>query len=112
MRVNLKPFKDIRRNYIATFERYGTNVVSGVEYKTILLVNVRNQFDDFVCEHIWLRETKMFDKLKLKKGDKVMFSAVVKEYKRGYYTQEFYSNGKPITKDYRLCFIKNVKKIY
>lgn len=105
MRTGLKPFQNVRYTYVATFNRYGKNTVSGRTYKTMLFTNVKNIFGDFVCDHIWIREAKKFNKFKLKKGDIVSFSAVVKPYKRGYY-----DTTDPSAKDYRLVYIKNIKK--
>ena len=111
MRTNLKPFRNIRYTYVATFDRYGRRETGNSIFKTMLFLNVQNVFGDFVCDHIWINEAKKFNSLKLKKGDKVMFSAVVKTYKRGYYADDFHEDGTPITSDFRLSYIKNIRKI-
>lgn len=80
MREALRPFQNIRFSYIATFDRFGINYVSGQKYETALLKDLKNSFGDYICQHIWVRETKPLRKLNLKSGDKIMFSAVAKVY--------------------------------
>lgn len=111
MRNKLKAFEDIRFTYIATFERYGKNVVSGIEYPTMLFTNLKNSFGDYICDHIWTRETKKFKSLNLKPGDKVIFSAQTKKYKRGYKGEKPLPHDYKISYDYKFIYIKNVKKI-
>lgn len=80
MREALKPLQNIRFTYIATFEKFGINIVSGRQYKTALLTNVKNSFGDYICDHLWIRDVKQLNKLNIKKGDKIMFSAIAKKY--------------------------------
>lgn len=103
MRNSLKPFEGFRYTYMAEFDRFGKVVVSGKEYKTVLLIDLKNIFGDYVCDHVWIREGKKFNKLNLNKGDKVQFTAVVKKY------QHFKKDNKNI--DYRLIHLYDIKKI-
>lgn len=111
MRNKLKAFEDIRFTYIATFERYGKNIVSGIEYPTMLFTNLKNSFGDYICDHIWTREVKKFKSLNLKPGDKVIFSAQTKKYKRGYKGSNPLPRDYKLSYDYKLIYIKNIKKI-
>lgn len=109
MRTALKTYNNIRCTFIAEFKRYGTSVISGVEYDTVLLLNIKNTFGDFLTDHVWIREAKKFKKLKLNQGDKVMFSAIVRQYQRGYLggnTQKDESKC-----DYKLMYLEKIKKI-
>ncbi len=104
MRNALKPLENIRFTFIATFEKYGTCIISGNPYKTALLRNIKNTFGDNICDHVWIREVWKIDKLHLKKGDIIKFSAKVAKYKHGYYL----ANG---DSDYKLIYLKNIRKI-
>lgn len=106
MRNKLKAFENIQYTYIAEFSRYGSAIISNRKYDTVLLKNIKNVFGDYVCEHIWVREPWKFKKIKLQEGDKIMFKAVVKKYKRGYFKDT--SN---VDFDYCLKYFHDIKKI-
>lgn len=109
MREALKPFQNFRFNYIATFDKFGINYVSGKKYQTALLKDLKNSYGDYLCEHIWIRDLKLLKKLNLKQGDKITFSAMVKKYQRGH-VENYIGENEDLC-DYSLLYLENVKKI-
>ena len=109
MRTKLKPFENYRTNYIATFKKYGKNIVSGRLYKTALLTDIKNTFGDYVSDHIWIRDLKEINKLNLKENDTIIFSAVVKKYQHGY-VRNYVGENESMC-DYCLTYLKNTRKL-
>lgn len=86
LRIKLhKLGSDERYHFTATFERFGQKPAyrSSTPDKTVLLKDVKCD-GDFVAEHLWFNYTKGFQKLYLKKRDKISFHGRVKGYIKGY----------------------------
>ena len=105
MRTALKDVKGYK-TYIATFKKF--SVSKSGNTKTMLLLDVESS-DNFITDHVWisLNEFKhqgsfFYLKRNIKKGNKIQFTAKVKEYfKRN-------SEGN-IVKDYCFTNVSNVK---
>lgn len=111
MRRKLKEIGEKERhNFIGEVVRFGwKNGWMGSE-RTILLKDIR-LCDGIVCDHIWFKVGKQFERLALQPGDKVAFSARVSEYWKGYKGRRWDVFGKPIEKDYRLSFPTQLRKL-
>lgn len=71
--------------FYGVFERYGSkkNYKGNIE-RTVLLRDIQRG-GAIITDHIWLRYTKGFDKLRdLNKGDIIQFFARVRIYLKGY----------------------------
>ena len=86
MRERLKQIEDIRKTFSATFKRYGTKTSwRGFSEKTVLLIDVKDENEKIVADHIWFSNTKGFQKIgEMKEGDKIRFDARVKDYVKGF----------------------------
>ena len=104
MRKKLKEIgNDERHIFTGTFSRFGTkNGYKGIEH-TVLLLDVKTENGETVCDHLWFNLTKGFERLNLKEGQKVTFSARVSKYEKGYkgYRDDVFV---PIETDYKLSF--------
>ena len=99
-----------RHTFIGEVVRFGwKNGWMGSE-RTILLKDIRLN-DEIVCDHIWFKVGKQFERLSLQPGDKVSFSARVSQYEKGYKGRRWDVFDKPIEKDYRLSFPTQARKI-
>lgn len=109
MRKELEKLNNERRQFSAIFERYGTKSGWGAyPIRTILLRDVNNGVR-IVTDHIWFTMTKGFEKLgELKQGDKVEFTARVKEYFKGYVNNREFIDEQEI--DYKLSHPTKIKK--
>ena len=114
MRNKLKKLEDFRGEFIGTFERFGTKTnFKGYPETTILLINIKNANNKIISDHAWFNDTKGFRNLVgLEKGDKIKFTARVKQYYKGYagYREEIQWE-KPIELDYRLSHPTKIQKI-
>ena len=100
MRKKLKKLNKKRRAFIGTVAAFGTHNGDS-QRRTLLLRNVKDIYGKLLTEHIWLNCNTKFDKLNLRKGEIIKFSATVKPY--GKY------NGK--CKDYGLTHITGIKLV-
>ena len=85
MRNKLESIWRQKKIFYGTFERFGLK--SDRNYKprlTVLLKNIKDKYENYLCEHIWLSDADEFASLNLNPGDKVMFSGTVKTYRKGY----------------------------
>lgn len=94
---------EIRDTFIGTFERLGSKN-GWYRQKTVLLINIKNKQNKIVTGHLWFNLTKGFQKLHMRKGDKIQFNARVKAYVKGYN-----KNDKKI--DYKLSYPTKLKKL-
>ena len=105
MRTALKDVKSYK-TYIATFKKF--SISKSGNTKTMLLLNVESS-DNFITDHVWisLNEFKrqgsfFYLKRNIKKGNKVQFTAKVKEYLK----RDTKGN---IVKDYCFVNVSDVK---
>lgn len=111
MREKLKDIRGMRQRFTGTFERFGTKpAYKGAPIKTVLLVDVKNQRGEEVCDHIWFTSGKQFESLELRPGDKICFDARVKSYIKGYRGRREDYDAKPVTTDYKLSHPNNFVK--
>ena len=112
MRKELAQIHRLRREFTATFVRFGSKTnFKGYPETTILLSNIQNPINNKIfAEHLWFNLTKEFDKIELKEGDVISFHARVKEYYKGYkgYREELQWE-KPVEKDYKLSHPTKIK---
>ncbi len=111
MREKLKAIgSQDRHTYEGEVVRYGwKNGWMGIE-RTILLKAIKLD-GEIICDHIWFKVGKQFEKLSLQPGDRVSFSARVSQYEKGYKGRRWDVYDKPIEQDYRLSFPTHVRKI-
>ena len=105
MRTALKDVKGYK-TYTATFKKFSISKAGNT--KTILLLDVESS-DNFITDHVWisLNEFKhqgsfFYLKRKIKKGNKIHFTAKVKRYLK----RDAKGN---IVKDYCFTNVLNVK---
>jgi hypothetical protein len=68
--------------FIGTFEKLDTKAEWIRNTQTVIfLVDIKNKDGNIISKHSQIDLTKGFEKLHLKKGDVVQFSAMVKDYK-------------------------------
>ena len=72
-----------REKYKATFKRFGLKNGYKGDIKTVLLIDVIDQYHKLVASHLWMNCGKEFDKLELNEGEFVQFYARVKIYEKG-----------------------------
>lgn len=86
MRQALKNIGEEERHiFYGTFERFGTKSGYKGILKTVLLIDVKDEHEQIVTNHLWFNFTKGFEKLNLQKGDKVKFCGRVQPYVKGYF---------------------------
>lgn len=104
MRQALKMIgEDERHIFYGTFARYGIkNGYKGI-LKTVLLINIENENQQILTNHLWFNFTKGFEKLNLQPGDKVKFHGRVKPYMKGYLGRR-YDVYSPIELDYLIQY--------
>ncbi len=111
MRNKLKKIgKEHRHIFTGEFSRFGLKNGYMGQQKTILLVNIKDEEGNIVTDHLWFNDTKGFQKINLKQGDIVKFSARVSRYEKGYkgYRKDIYL---PITYDYKLSYPTNIERV-
>ena len=79
--------------------------------QTILLRDIRDKNKKFITGHVWIIMTEQLQRLGLRAGDIISFTAKVTEYVKGYWgnNPELYA---PLQLDYGLTNISNVKLRY
>jgi hypothetical protein len=112
MRKKLAELKNQRKKFTGIFERFGTKrAFRGSDLRTVLLVGIRNESGELLCDHLWFNYTKGFERIDLVHGDIVEFEARVKNYTKGYMGHRDDIYDKPIQTDYRLDRPTKIKKI-
>jgi hypothetical protein len=107
MRNELKKLNNLRRVFSATVDRFGRRNINRLNKDvvwTIVLKNITDKDGNLITDHLWLNLTKEFDKLNIREGDRVEFSARVVEYYKS-------KHGSSSEKDYKLDKLLSVKKI-
>jgi len=86
LRQELKKIDQQRELFRGTFKKYGLKTgYKGASTETILLVDLRDDNGNLICDHLWFNMTKGFEQLgTLREGDMVQFEARVKKYRKGY----------------------------
>ncbi len=89
IRTNLKAKGSEQRLFLkGTFEKYGFKFKDRGKIHvaaTLLLVNVTDEDDQLLTDHLWFNLTKGFRNLHiLQKGDQISFYGRVKPYLKGY----------------------------
>jgi len=94
-----------------TFEKLGTkkNWKFGFLEETILLIDIKNDANEIITDHLWLNYTNQLKKADLKKGDEIEFFGIVRMYKKGYF--DFREGMDNRTIDYKITYPSKVKKI-
>lgn len=112
MRKELKKLKDERIKIFGEFERFGLKSGYFKPQETVLILNLKDELGNILADHIWFNKTKGFEKLDLKKGDKIELFARVEKYKKGYQgyniEKEIFN---PVRWDYKLTYPTKVSKL-
>lgn len=100
-----------RKKFRAVFDRIGKKInYRGYSEETILLKNIVDvDANKLVADHVWFAYTKGFERALLHLGDKIEFTARVKEYKKGYVNPLFKVNN--ATKDVKLSNPTKIKRM-
>jgi hypothetical protein len=109
-RTELAPNLNQRHTYQGRVERFGTKpAYRGPPQTTVLLVEVCDAAGRQVTDHLWLTVGKRLAALQLQPGDLVQFDARVTTYTKGYKGRR--EGGKPLSRDYRLSYPTNLRKV-
>jgi hypothetical protein len=70
--------------FTGIFARFGSknNRRNGL-HKTVLLMQITDEFGTVICDHMWFDYTREFGALWLERGDTISFEASVRPYKKG-----------------------------
>lgn len=112
-RKALETYMETRGIFTGTFVRTGWKNGYKEPLQTILLVNIKNDKGQVLCDHLWFNYTKGFEKCEpLFEGDILEFHARTSVYVKGYmgYRDDVYD--KPIESDYKLSYPTKVRKIF
>lgn len=112
MREQLKELNGVRQSFSATFVRFGSKpAFKGPPIKTALFYDITDATGKVLTDHVWMVVGKQIAELDLQPGDEIAYTARVTEYWRGYKGRREDDDLPPITKDYRLSFPTQFKKI-
>ena len=114
MRDELAARHQLRGEFSATFERFGSRKV-GLGYckRTVLLLEVRDNKGSRVADHLWMDLGRQLAGLQLARGDRVRFTARVTSYWKGCRAHSAYLEeyAAPPEKDFRLSHPSNMRKV-
>jgi len=88
VRKKLKSIDRTRKRFSGTFEKFGIKNGHSWQETTVLLVDIRDDNDKYMTNHLWFNFTKRFQLLELSGGEKLEFDARVKKYKKGKRSKE------------------------
>ena len=112
MREALKDRVGKRGLFSARFQRRGTMSNDWGVTVTLLFVDVRDEAQTLVTDHLWFKMGKRMDELKPQPGDRISFMATVDTYeKRNRDSDGFGDDGPRHVVDYRLTHPSNVRRI-
>lgn len=106
-REDLKKIENERRMFRGTFGGFSRRRKSQEFVWTLILKNITDKEGNLLTDHLWFNLNKEFDKLNLREGDRVEFSARVVEYAKGRAKKR---NEKRET-DYTLDLVKGIRKL-
>jgi hypothetical protein len=112
MREALKEREGKRGRFTGTVKRFGTKpAYKGPPIVTLLLVDVRDEADTLVTDHLWFVVRKQLKDLNAQPGDKIEFVARVKPYVKGYRGRREDYDLPPVSLDYKLSHGTQFKKV-
>lgn len=89
-----------RSTFTGRFVRFGSKPG---RLETILLADIADRFGNVLTDHLWFNRTKGFIDLgPLRAGDRVMFDARVKTYRKA---------GRVVRIDYKLSYPSQVRRV-
>ena len=101
MRKKLKELNNQRITIIAGFEKFGTKTnFKGYLEQTALFVNLTDENDNELCDHIWFTVGKRIANLNLEYGNIISFEARISSYVKGYVNNRDFVDERTI--DYKL----------
>lgn len=112
MREALQQRHGKRGQFSGTVQRFGSKpAYRGPNLVTLLLVDVRDEAGTEVADHLWFVVRKQLKSLNLQPGDKIEFTARVKEYVKGYRGRREMDDAAPLSLDYKLSHGTQFKKV-
>ena len=103
MREKLAAIEGKRCTFRGRFERFGSKrSFRGPPKITILLTGIEDPHGNAMCDHLWFIQGKLFERLKLSRGDVVEFVATVIRYTKGYRGHREDEDCSPVSEDFRL----------
>lgn len=102
MRKELGKLANKRIKVFAEVDRFGKkHAYRGYNKDTVCLINVKDEYGNELCDHLWLVIGKQLKDLNINTGDKISFEARSKSYWKGYKGHRE-DVDRPIVKDYKL----------
>lgn len=89
MRERLQQLEDQTLRFVGCFVKYDRHKTRLIgSRKRTLLIHIKSDCGEYLSDHLWLGNVRLFKKLKVQKGDIVSFWGTVKPYKhrKGYST--------------------------
>ncbi len=83
MRKRLQALNGQRVSFTGLFWRLGRKLDKGEYSDTVLLLDIRNTNDEWVCDHLWVESASGFQSIPLYRGVRVAFEALVHRYQKG-----------------------------
>ena len=112
MREQLKDRVGKRGEFHATFQRTGIRRTQWGVAVTALFIDVRDERDQQVADHLWFMLGAQMQRMRLKLGDEVRFVATVAPYlKHNPEFDGFDEDGPFRVEDYRLIYPSNMRKL-
>jgi hypothetical protein len=102
VRKALENINGRRIKVFAEVSKFGKkSAYRGYDLDTVCLINLKDENNNDLCDHLWLIVRKTINRMNLCVGDKISFLARVKEYEKGYkgYRDDVYNQ---IETDYKL----------
>lgn len=110
MREELAHRNGRRGEFRAVLKRTGGKRNShGYYVKTALFVDVRDEANTLVADHLWFNWGKQMDGLKLQPGDRVRFTATVATYHKLNRDRDWDDDESRYVVDYRLMFPRSMR---
>jgi hypothetical protein len=112
MRTNLQPLVGRRATFIATFSRSDIFRTKWGWQEKVLLKHLKDVQFKPLADHVSITDQPSLKKMAfLKEGDLIVFSAVVREYRRGYHGDDIDLRIKhPDSVDYTLYDVRDIVK--
>ncbi|MDO9035576.1 MAG: hypothetical protein Q7U51_10270 [Methanoregula sp.] len=112
MRTDIQPLEGRRATFIATFSRRDNFRTKWGFRVKILLKHIKDVQSKPLFDHVSITDQSSLQQMSLlKEGDLIVFSAVVREYQRGYHGDDIDLRLKhPESVDYMLYDIRDIEK--
>ena len=111
MREELSRRVGRREQFRATFGRFGLHRSPWGKQVTVLLLNVKDADGRLVADHMWFKRGRQMQKMKLRSGDQLRFTATIAPYTKRRNRDDECDHESRYVVDYRLIFPNNMRLI-